>query len=197
VTRAAKSTARPRLDLVPKPEPVMPAARKSPPKRSASGAAGATPGKQRLLHDLLSTRAAFLGSIQGLSAAEANRPTGEGKWSVREIVLHLCARDRARLREMDRTLRGTPRSWAGRKEQDWARANEEDLAPLRHLNWEQALGLLHATRHELLEALDMIPDEPAEVWDPAHAFGDMMAGLPPHDLHHAEAIRRWRGGRNS
>ena len=44
----------------------------------------------------------------------------------------------------------------------------------------------------LLEGLESIPDDRAEVWTPEHPFGRMIRRLPEHDLHHAEAIRDWR-----
>jgi hypothetical protein len=37
-----------------------------------------------------------------------------------------------------------------------------------------------------------VPEQPAEVWSPAHPFGWMLQGLPPHDQHHAEIIKQWR-----
>ena len=70
--------------------------------------------------------------------------------------------------------------------------NAEDLEPLDEVSWEEALRLLGSTRHALREALESVPEEPTEVWTPDHAFGRMLLGLPPHDIHHAEAINRWR-----
>ena len=154
-------------------------------------AAGAS-AKHQLLFRMVKARASVLAAIQGMSAAAAERPFGEGKWSTRETILHLVTRDRARLREMEAALRGTRPSWEGTDEARQARANEDDLLPLRHLPWDEAVRLLLTTRQQLMEAVESIPEEPAEVWDDGHPLGWMFQRLPPHDLHHADIIKRRR-----
>jgi hypothetical protein len=148
--------------------------------------------KQRLLFELVRSRAAVRSALRGLGAEAAERPLGKGKWNIRLIVLHLCLRDRARLRELASTLRGELHSWAGISDAEMDRQNAEDLAPLAQVPWKEALRLLGSTRHALREAVEGVPAEPSEVWTQEHAFGRMLLGLPPHDVHHAEAITRWR-----
>jgi len=153
--------------------------------------AGASP-KNELLFRIVKARASVLASIQGMGAAAAEHPLGEGKWNSRETILHLVTRDRARLREMEAALRGTWPSWDGADDERQARVNEEDLAPLRRLSWEDAVRLLLTTRQQLMEAVESIPDEPSEVWSEAHPLGWMFQRLPTHDLHHADIIKAWR-----
>ena len=141
-------------------------------------------------------RATFLSSVQGLVGGTSD-PIAPGKWSPREIVLHVVTRDLVRLRELESTLRGVAASWRSTPESDWARLNEENLAPLRHHDWDEALRLLHRTRQQLIEELESVPEEPSERWSPDHAFGAMLAGLPPHDRHHADQIKRWRATRGA
>jgi hypothetical protein len=43
-----------------------------------------------------------------------------------------------------------------------------------------------------MEAIEGVPEEPAEVWSPGHPFGWMLHALPPHDQHHAEIVKQWR-----
>jgi len=131
-------------------------------------------------------------AIRNLSPEQAERPLGEGKWSVRETVLHLCTRDRVRLREMEAALRGTPASWMNYDDEQMSRVNAATMAPLHHLGWEEAVEQFDSTRELLLEALESVPDEPDEVWSEDHAFGWMFHRLPSHDIHHAEAIQLWR-----
>ena len=152
-------------------------------------------GKQLVLFELLRARAAVLAAIQGLPSGAAEQPLPPGKWNAREVVLHLVARDRVRLREMEAALRGVRVSWAGVDDEEMNRINETDLASLRHLDWEAARRLLHTTRHQLMEAVESVPEEPAEVWSQDHPFGWMLHVLPPHDRHHAEALKRWRAER--
>jgi hypothetical protein len=157
--------------------------------------AGASP-KQLLLFELMRARAVFLAAIQGLMSG-TSEPIAAAKWSPREIVLHLVTRDQARLHELESTLRGTPASLKHAKAEDWAQINETNLAPLRHHDWDEAVRLLHRTRQQLVEALESVPEEPSEPWSADHAFGSMLAGLPPHDRHHAEQIKHWRAHRDA
>ena len=150
------------------------------------------PAKLELLFRMVKARAAVLAAVQGMSAAAADEPLGRGKWSTRETVLHLVTRDRARLREMESALRGARPSWDGTDQARQARINEEDLAPLRRLGWEESLRLLDTTRQKLMEVVESIPEEPAAVWDVSHPVGWMLQRLPPHDLHHADIIKRRR-----
>lgn len=173
VTRSRKGTPRPA------PPPAFP---------QAAGASA----KHQLLFRMVKARASVLAAIQGMGAAAAERPLAAGKWSTRETILHLVTRDRARLREMEAALRGTRASWDGSDAARQDRENEQDLVPLRHFSWEDAVRLLLTTREQLMEAVESIPEDPAEVWDAAHPLGWMFHRLPPHDLHHADVIKRAR-----
>lgn len=141
---------------------------------------------------MVRARASVLAAVQGMSAAAAERPLGEGKWSTRETILHLVTRDRARLREMEAALRGVRPSWDGLDPAKQAVVNEQDLVPLRPLSWDDALRHLLTTRQQLMEAVESIPETPEEVWSESHPLGWMFHRLPDHDLHHADVIKRWR-----
>lgn len=147
------------------------------------------------MFELIRARAAVLSAIHGLTAASANEPMGEGRWSVRETVLHLITRDQARLRESEPTLHGQVASWKGIEDPAMGILNAELMAPLRHLDWEEALRALHRVREQLMEEIESVPEEPAAVWSSEHPFGWMLHVLPPHDRHHADSIKRWRIGR--
>jgi hypothetical protein len=196
--RKTARAAKPRLRVVRSARPTRPARpakRATPPPDSFPQRRGAS-AKQLMLFELIRARAALLAAIHGLPPAAANEPMGKGKWSARETVLHLVTRDQARLREIETTLRGQPASWKGIEDPEMGEINERLMAPLRHLDWDEAVRQLHRARALLLEAVESVPDEPAEVWSDAHAFGWMMNVLPPHDRHHADVIKRWRAERS-
>lgn len=203
--RAPKPRSRARRSSAPKAAPAPPGAaprrkpvtgrkrrvaRRNPPPAfpQATGA----PARQQLLFRMVKARASVLAAVQGMSAAAAERPLAPGRWTVRETILHLVTRDRARLREMEAALRGVRPSWDGLDPERQARVNEEDLGPLRVVSWEDALRLLLTTRQDLMAAVESIPEEPAEVWSEDHPLGWMFQRLPGHDLHHADIIKRWR-----
>lgn len=154
--------------------------------------------KDQILFRMVRARAAVMAAIQGMSAASAERPLGEGKWNTRETILHLVTRDRIRLREMEAALTGVRPSWDGMDHERQALVNEEDLAPLRKLGWEEAVRLLQTTRQQLMEALESIPGEPEAVWQGASARLDVRAPAtarsPPRRPHQAPplAARRLR-----
>jgi len=150
--------------------------------------------REELLFELQRARASVKAAIQGLASAGAERPLAPGKWSIKEIVLHLSERDRVRLEEFSRTLGGLPRTWAGITKAEEDAVNETHLAPLRAHGWEAAVRRLDSQRELLLIRLSEVPALPDDVWRRGHAFADMMWGLPEHDRHHAEQIKLARIG---
>jgi hypothetical protein len=141
---------------------------------------------------LATARAELLDAIAGLTPRDAERAMGQGKWNARETVLHVVARDRARLSEMDAAINGASPSWRGHQAPEYAQLNAREVGELRGHSWDQALALLDATRRELQERLATVAEEPSRIWQPEHPFGWMMEALYQHDRHHAGAIRRWR-----
>jgi len=185
-TPARTRQGRARLSAVPRRRP---ARRKVPPAFPQATGASA---RNELLFRMVRARASVLAAIQGMSAATAEQPFAEGKWSCRETILHLVTRDRARLREMEAALRGLWPSWDGSDSARQDLINDQDLVPLRRLSWEDAVRLLLTTRQQLMEAVESIPEEPSEVWSESHPLGWMFQRLPAHDLHHADIIKSWR-----
>lgn len=174
------------------------------PRRAASRPAPAPPAfamqragasaREVLLFEIQRARASVKAATQGLSAGTAERPIAPGKWSIKEIVLHLSERDRVRLEEFGRTLSGQPRSWAGIEDPEMAPVNERHLAPLRRHTWDEAVRRMDSLREQLQLRLAELPAHPDDVWQRGHTFGDMMWGLPEHDRHHAEQIKLARIG---
>lgn len=148
--------------------------------------------KDLVLFEIERARVAVKAAIQGLGGAAATRPVAPGKWSPREIVLHLAVRDGVRLEELDAIAGGTPASWTHLDTVAMAAANEAALAPLRGHSWEEAVRLLDRTRTGLLAALKAVPAEPAERWSGKHPFGGVMRSLAPHDRKHADQIKNAR-----
>jgi hypothetical protein len=169
--------------------PPAPAALEAFPQREGASV------KQLVLFEMVRARATFHGAIHGLPAGGSNAPMVEGGWSVKDTVLHLVTRDQARLREMEAVLRGATPSWRDIPDPEMSRINEETLEPLRRLGWEEAVKLLHTTRRHLMEELEMVPEDPAGIWEEGHPFGWMFHVLSTHDRHHAEAVKRWRATR--
>jgi hypothetical protein len=204
--RATRHTAKKRAMVrtalrkaTPRTKPVPPAARAVPPAVApvppafSVQRAGAS-AREELLFELARARAAVKAATQGLTSGHAERPIAPGKWSIKEIVLHLSERDRVRLEEFGRTLGGQPRSWAGATHVQENEINEIHLAPLRTHTWDEAVRRMDSLREQLLWRLSQLPAQPDDVWQRGHAFGDMMWALPGHDRLHAEHIKLARLG---
>ena len=184
-----------------KPAAKKPAVKK-PAKKPASPKPSFTPAfnaqradahaKDLLLFEMQRARVAVQAALQGVTGGSADRTIHQGGWTIREVVLHLIARDKVRLEELERTLGGEFASWSGVEGAEMASINEWHLGELRHLDWDAALRLLQTKRDELMTALAAVPAEPAAVWSPEHPFGRMLHALPNHDRHHAAHIKRVR-----
>lgn len=158
------------------------------PQRSGASA------KELLLFELQRARVGVQAAVQGVAAGSSERPLAPGKWTLREMVLHLAVRDRVRLEEFDAVLAGADVSWKGIDDAGMAAINEAHLAPLRHHSWDEALRLMQSTRDQLMTRVDAVPAEPDSRWSDAHAFGRMLLALPPHDRKHAQQIKSARIG---
>jgi hypothetical protein len=156
-----------------------------------SGAKATATTKELALFRLERARVAVSAAIQGMTAGVANRPLAPGKWSVRQLVLHLARWDREVLaRYLEPAAARGQRARIGHSELE--SMNKEAIAGHDHLDWEEARRLMQSARERLWAALESIPSEPAGTWLPDHAVGDLVEELTSHDRHHAETIKRWR-----
>ena len=170
--------------------PAPPAAPVEPAPPAFAGAKAQATAKELVLFELERARVAVHAAIQGMSAASADQPIGPGKWSPRQIVLHLAQWDREVAGWVD-TVYATNRPMPF----DWSRLNEHNarrLAEVEHVGWDDARRMLQTARGEILAALESIPDEPAEVWTREHALGKMTWFIPKHDRRHADQIKSAR-----
>jgi uncharacterized damage-inducible protein DinB len=190
--RRARSAPEPQLAVVARPAPRKP--RRKPRPSAVTEFAGAKAGasaKDLALFGLERARVAVHAAIQGLSGGAAGQPIAPGKWSVRQMMLHLAFWDREVLtRYLEPAAARNQRAKIGHTELQTM--NAAGVAGHDHLDWEAARRLLQDARERLWEAFESIPAEPAEVWAPEHAVGELVKELTSHDRHHGEIIKRWR-----
>lgn len=167
---------------------------KKPPKkivarepRPFAGAMENASAKDLAIFDLVRARVEVQAAIQGLQPDAAVRPVGEGKWSPREIVLHLHYWDREMLPWVERAWRHDERP-PHTKDQILAE-NGSFLGELGHHDWDEARRLLQHSREQFLEVLQSVPEEPAEMWSSEHALGRLIRILSHHDRHHAAVLK--------
>ena len=181
-----------RLVTRPAAKPARVAARKprTPRHKPFGGAIAGASAKDLALFDLVRARVEVQAAIQGMVAASAETPIAQGKWNPRQIVLHLHYWDREMSPYIEKAyLHGE------RPPHTMDRILEENAAAQEKLaghDWEVARRLMQQSREAFLEALQSLPEEPAEMWSGEHALGWLIRLLSHHDRHHAAAIKEAR-----
>jgi hypothetical protein len=155
--------------------------------RSFPQTAGAS-GRLAVLFELARARTSVLAAVQGLSPAGAERPLAGSESNLRQRVLQLAVRDRLVARELNAAFRAAPTTTT----RDLDRASAADAAGWGHLNWDEALRLLHASRALMLETLEALPEGETEPWTTGHPLGAMLADVVRSDRDHADVIKQWR-----
>ena len=186
---------RPRLAVVARPAPAKPRRKAKPrtadPVREFAGAKAGATMKDLALFGLERSRVAVHAAIQGLGAGSANQRVAPGKWTARQMVLHLAFWDREIVQKyLEVAAARNQRADIRRSQLD--AMNRAGVEGLEHHDWEAAKRLLQSTHEDLWDALDSIPAEPAEVWAPEHAVGELVREVTDHDRHHADLLKRWR-----
>jgi hypothetical protein len=172
-----------------KPAPARKRTRAAATAAFAAAKAGAS-ARDLALFEFVRARVAVHAAIQGLTAASADRPVAPGKWTPREIVLHLAYWDREMLPALEDAYRHDRRP--AMTHDDVMDRNPAGVAELSHHDWESAKRLLQLHRERLLEALQSLPEEPAEMWVKPHAVGWLVRLLTDHDRHHADVLKAAR-----
>jgi hypothetical protein len=156
--------------------------------------AGATP-KQRILFRLMQQRVHLLGAYQGLAESQLLEPMTEGGESVRDALTVLAAWELATVDALA-TARAGERpaflEWKDDERRRWAAGQRERT---RSLAVDDVVRGLQVTRLELLDQMEAMPEEPAEMWTAPHPVGALIERLSANDLELADAIKRWRSER--
>jgi hypothetical protein len=185
-----KRTVRPKLAIVKRPTPRAAVAK---PKHKPFGKAleGAS-AKDLVLFDLVRARVEVQAATQGMVAGSAETPIAEGKWNPRQIVLHLYYWDREMLPWIETAYSQGRRPPHTMK--DILDENDSSQIDLGAHDWDEARRLAQHAREAIVEALQSLPEEPAEIWSSEHALGWLIRILAHHDRHHAAAIKNARIG---
>jgi hypothetical protein len=187
------SKRKPALQLVKRAKP-----RSAKPKRAAkpfAGAIASASAKDLALFDLVRARVELSAAVQGMTASSAETPIAGGKWSPRQVVLHVYYWDREMLPWVEKAYqRGVkpPHTM-----DDILAENETSQIELAGHDWETAKRMLQQARESLIEALQSLPEEPAEMWTTEHPLGWLIRILSKHDRHHAGRLKDARVGANT
>jgi len=167
-------------------------ARKRPAAKPFAGALATATAKDLALFDLVRARVELSAAVQGMTAASAEVPIADGKWSPRQVVLHVYYWDREMLPWVEKTYQRGIRP--PHTMDDILAENESSQRELAGHDWETAKRMLQQAREALIEALQSLPEEPAEIWTSEHPLGWLVRILSKHDRHHAGRLKQARAG---
>jgi hypothetical protein len=180
---------KPSLQLVKRAAP-RPAKKKRVAAKPFAGAIASASAKDLALFDLVRARVELSAAFQGMTAASAEIPVAEGKWSPRQVVLHVYYWDREMLPWVEKAYQR--RVKPPHTMDDILAENETSQTELAGHDWETAKRMLQQAREALIESLQSLPEEPAEMWTSEHPLGWLMRILAKHDRHHAARLKESR-----
>lgn len=134
----------------------------------------------------------WVDSLQTLTEQQADTPYQEGKWSPKEILMHMAEWDRITLEQR------LPNMKESEKLEDlpWEPVNANAAKLANEHTFEEVLGFAKRYRQQLLEALDEIDE--AE-WTKLFHIGEHVLTIKEyfsdfawHDSHHKEQIESIR-----
>lgn len=160
----------------------------------------ATARRQMLAGQLNDAREKLLDSFAGLSDEEMSLPGVAGEWSVRDILAHISAWDRATTQAFRAMLNGERPDFLDLDEDGIEEFNLEHHNAMSGGGVPEAVSELIAAREELVDFLRDVDN--AKLFAPAP--GDEHADLAiaacigvtaDHDEEHADMIEAWRASR--
>ena len=130
----------------------------------------------------------ILQALNGLTPDELNRQNTIGKWSARDVVLHLAMWDGEALKALAVWRTGHDSDWSYAR--DYLKFNDFWAANLQHLNSDQVIQMFNLTRTALIADTDCIPDE---IWGNRGGVPRWMYDVViEHNNHHIEKLRAYR-----
>ncbi len=138
--------------------------------------------------DLTKTQAEVLEAIDGLTAEEMTRENAIGKWSVRDIILHMAMWDGEALKGFAIWRTGHDVDWA--YTESYLKFNEFWHENLKKLSLNQVIQMFNLTRHALINDISAVS---AEVWEKRGGIPSWLPGIIiKHGNHHIEKLQAYK-----
>jgi hypothetical protein len=160
----------------------------------------ATARRQMLAGQLQEARERLVNSYAGLTDEEMLKPGVAGDWSIRDVLAHVAAWDRAQTEAYRMMLRGERPALLDLDEEANEAFNHEHHERLKDLDLQEVITELFAAREEMVEVLREVDNN--SLFAPApgdeHAELSIAACISVstnHDEEHAEMIEGWRDSR--
>jgi uncharacterized damage-inducible protein DinB len=159
----------------------------------------ATAQRQMLAGQLHDGRERLMASFEGLSEDEMLQSGPAGDWSVRDILAHVAAWDRAVTASFEQMLKGERPELLDLDEEEIEVFNAEHNEADKQRGLEEVLRELSDSREAMIELLRGVENAALFAPAPGDEHADMsIAGWlrvqVSHDEEHAEMIELWREG---
>ncbi len=161
----------------------------------------ATARRQMLAGQLSEARERLLASFAGLTEEQMREPGAAGEWSVRDILAHLAAWDRAQTEGYREMLEGKRPPVLDFDEEAIQAFNEEHHAQTQLASLDEVITELTASRVATLEVLREVDNKDLFAPAPGDEHADLSIAACvqvtiSHDEEHAEMIEEWRQARD-
>jgi hypothetical protein len=141
----------------------------------------------KIVDDLKNGHATTLEAIGGLTAEELTRAETIGRWSARDLILHLAMWDGEAVKAFAVWRTGHEYDWSYAKE--YLKFNEFWVGNLKHLDVNQVVQMFNLLRNALVCDFSSVPEE---IWNVRGAPDWLQGAIIDHTIHHAEKLRAYR-----
>jgi hypothetical protein len=141
----------------------------------------------KMVDDLKKGHLEILQAIDGLSADDLKKGDTIGKWSARDVLLHLAMWDGEALKALSVWRTGHDYDWA--YAEDYLKFNEFWVATLKDLEVNQVAQMFNLIRNALICDADSVPDDVYQKRGEPLWMYDVVIN---HTFHHAEKLRAYR-----
>jgi uncharacterized damage-inducible protein DinB len=161
----------------------------------------ATARRQMLAGQLQEARERLVNSYAGLTDEEMLEPGVAGDWSVRDVLAHVAAWDRAQTEAYRMMLRGERPTLLDLDEDANEAFNHEHHERLKDLDLQEVITELFAAREEMVEVLREVDNNALFAPAPGDEHAELSIAAcisvsTNHDEEHAEMIEDWRDSRS-
>ncbi|MEA2573678.1 MAG: hypothetical protein QOH93_976 [Chloroflexia bacterium] len=160
----------------------------------------ATARRQMLAGQLQEARERLVNSYAGLTDEEMLEPGVAGDWSIRDILAHVAAWDRAQTEAYRLMLRGERPALLDLEEEENESFNQEHHVRLKDLSLQEIITELFAAREEMVTLLREVDNNALFAPAPGDEHAELSIAAcisvsTNHDEEHAEMIENWRDTR--
>lgn len=134
----------------------------------------------------------WVDSLHSLTEQQAVAPYQEGKWSPKEILMHMAEWDRFTLEDRLQRMKESEKL----EDVEWGPFNEQAAKLAKEYSFDEVIALAKQHRRQIIEWLEGMDDEewtqPFNIGEHVLTLKDYFSDFASHDSHHKEQIESIR-----